>query len=49
MLLIATVLGVVGAALFRRRARTAVRLQNLKQRVFAAASTTKPWTHTEDR
>ena len=48
MLLIATILGVVGAALFRRGGRTAVRLQNLKARVFAAAPA-KPVIHTEDR
>jgi hypothetical protein len=48
MLLIATVLGVVGAALFRRGGRTALRLRNLKERVFAVAST-KPRIHTENR
>lgn len=45
MLLIATILSVVGAALFRRSARTALRLQNLKARALGAAST-KPWIHT---
>jgi len=48
MLLIATILGIAGAALFRRSARTAVRLQSLRERVFGPAST-KPWIHTEDR
>ena len=48
MLLIATILGVAGAALFRRRGGTAVRLQNLKERMFGAASA-KPWIHTENR
>jgi hypothetical protein len=48
MLLIATILGIAGAALFRRGSRTSVRLQNLKERVFAVAST-KPRIHTENR
>ena len=47
MLLIATVLSVVGAALYRRSARTAV-LQSLKQRVFGAASA-RTWIHKENR
>jgi hypothetical protein len=47
MLLIATILGIVGAALFRRGTRTGL-LQNLKEKVFGAAST-KPWLHTEKR
>lgn len=48
MLLIASILGVVGAALFRRRAQTAVRVRNLKVRVFGTAST-KALIRTENR
>jgi hypothetical protein len=48
MLLIASILGVVGAALFRRRAGTTVRLRHVKERLFGAASTKTP-IHTEKR
>jgi hypothetical protein len=48
MLLIATIMGVVGAALFRRGARAAAGLQSLKARVFAAAAT-KSRVHPEIR
>ena len=47
MLLIATILGIVGATLFGRGTRTGL-LQNLKERVFGAAST-KPRLHAEKR
>ena len=47
MLLIASILGVVGAALFRRT-RTALRWQNLKERMFGTAPP-KALIHTENR
>ena len=48
MLLIASILGVIGAALFQRRTPTALRLRSLKERLFGTASA-KALMQTENR